>query len=274
MKLNELLERQNVAIYLAKRAGAIIKKGSANVKIDEKCSFADLVTESDKAVEKLVFEELLKKFPNDKFIGEESASNAEWTNEPTWVIDPIDGTTNFVHNFPFSCISIGFTFNREPYLGVVYNPHSDQLYTAIKNQGAQLITGDSQPISLKVRDCVSVDKALIVSELGSPRDEKKRECVFKNLEAIGWYCHGIRMLGSAALNICSVASGQMDAFFEFGPYIWDICAGYVILTEAGGFMCDTRGGKLDMLARRFICASSEKLAKEISDKLVVHLEFN
>lgn len=273
MELNELLERKSLAIDLAHRAGKIIKETSGNMKlVDKKCSFADLVTESDKAVEKMVFEEIGKKYPNDKFIGEESASDAQWTTDPTWIIDPIDGTTNFVHNFPFSCISIGFTFNREPCLGVVYNPHFDKLYTAIKGQGAKLSVGGGPPTKIHVRPCPSLNQALIVSELGSQRDEDKKECIFKNMESVGWACHGIRSLGSAALNICTVACGELDAFFEFGPYIWDICAGVVILREAGGHFCDTEGGPLDMQGRRFIAASSEKLALEIVPKLIVQLK--
>ena len=220
----------------------------------------------------MLFDELKKKFPNDRFIGEESANKEQWTNEPTWIIDPIDGTTNFVHTFPFSCVSIGLTVNKEPSLGVVYNPSLDRLYTAIKGQGAKLVEGKKESVVLCVRECPSLSEALVMSEFGSQRDDAKKDAVFRNLEAIGWQCHGIRSMGSAALNLCSVASGHADAYYEFGLHIWDMAAAALILTEAGGYVCDTKGGPLHLQNRRILGASSEKLANEISSTLPVHLD--
>lgn len=275
MDPEELLKRQSLAIELAHQAGKIICETSGNIKtIDTKCGFADLVTESDKAVEKLIFDEIKKQYPNDRFIGEESASDVQLTNDPTWIIDPIDGTTNFVHTFPQSCVSIGFAFGGEPCMGVIYNPHFDHLYTAIKGKGAKLTRANGQEtVPLRVRPCQSLREALILTESGSDRAEGKKECFFQNMMAIGWKSHGVRMLGSCALNICAVAAGQADAFFEFGPHIWDFCAGVVILTEAGGFCCDTKGGPFDLKSRRIIAACSESLAKEIAENLVIHYEY-
>jgi len=273
MELQGLLDRQAFAVDLARKAGKIILEASGKMKqVDQKESFADLVTEYDKGVEQMLFEELRKKYPNDRLIGEESASKAEWTREPTWIIDPIDGTTNFVHTFPFSCVSIGFTVNREPALAVVYNPSLDRLYTAIKGRGAKLFEGNKEGVVIRVRECPSLKEALIMTEFGSQRDEAKKEAVFKNLESIGWLCHGIRSMGSAALNLCSIASGHADAYYEFGLHIWDMAAAALILTEANGYVCDTRGGPLDLQNRRIIGACSEKLAKEVSGTLPVHLE--
>ncbi|UXI18490.1 adapter molecule Crk-like [Sarcoptes scabiei] len=275
MDLDQLLQRQSLAIKLARKAGQLIKETTGAITtIDNKCSFADLVTETDRTCEKMVFEEIKQHFPDDDFIGEESSSdNTSLTDRGTWIIDPVDGTTNFVHSFPFSCISIGFALDRQSVIGVVYNPHFDLLYTAIKGQGAKVISNEGAlEQKLSVRSCPSLSQALIVSELGSQRTEAKRECVFKNMETIGWQCHGIRMLGSCALNLCSVAAGQTDAFFEYGPYSWDVCAGSIIVTEAGGYLCDTDGSEFNLEARRFIAASSEKLAKEISSKIVVQYD--
>ena len=275
MELQELLNRQTYAVELARKAGEIIIEGSGKMKtIDQKESFADLVTEYDKAVEKMLFEELKKRFPKDRFIGEESASKEEWTDEPTWIIDPIDGTTNFVHTFPFSCVSIGFTVNRKSILAVVYNPSLDRLYTAIKGHGTKYTQGNNEPVQLHVRESASLQESLVMTEFGSQRDDQKKEAVFKNLESVGWQCHGVRQLGSAAMNLCAVASGHADAYYEFGLHIWDMCAAALILTEAGGHVCDTRGGSLDMQSRRLLGASSEKLAKELSAALLVHLELD
>lgn len=273
MDLCSLLERQKLAIDLARSASILINQTSGHIKsIDQKDSFADLVTETDKAVEKLIFEELKKQYPNDKFIGEESASKNEWTNDPTWIIDPIDGTTNFIHTFPFSCISIGFTVNKKPCIGVVYNPSLDHLYTGLLGHGAKLFKSNGEIIDLQVRPCASLNQALIMTEFGGQRDNAKKEAVFKNIEAVGWNCHGVRSMGSAALNICYVASGYSDAYYEFGIHIWDICAAVVILNEAKGYACDTQGGPLDMQRRRILVASSENIAKDLSKALPIHLE--
>lgn len=273
MELQSLLERKDFAVELAFKAGKVILEASGQMKkVNVKESFADLVTETDKGVEKMLFDELKKRYPNDRFIGEESANKEPWTVEPTWIIDPIDGTTNFVHTFPFSCVSIGLTVNKQSSVGVVYNPSLDRLYVAVKGQGAQMTEGKKEPVKLHVRDCPSLTEALVMSEFGSQRDDAKKEAVFRNLEAIGWKCHGVRSLGTAALNLCSVACGHADAYYEFGLHIWDMAAAALILTEAGGYVCDTKGGPLDMQSRRILAASSEKLANEMSETLLIHLE--
>lgn len=274
MDLDQLKNRLATAKTLAKHAGQIILDALGKTKtIELKESFADLVTETDKAVEAFLCNELKKAYPNDQFIGEESG-RASWTDQPTWIIDPVDGTTNFVHTFPYSCISIGFTVNKERHLAVVYNPNLNLLYTAIKGQGAKLVKGHQgeTELDLRVRPCESLSQALILCEFGSARDENRKEALFKNLEAISWQCHGTRMMGSAAMNICAVASGHADAYYEFGLHIWDMAAAALILTEAGGFVSDTRGGPLDMCKRNILAACSESLAKEIGAALKVHLE--
>lgn len=274
MDPNLLDERLQYAIELAYEAGKIIKENTGKMKsICEKETYADLVTEVDKSVEQFLFEKFKKKFPSDRFIGEESEQKAEWTNEPTWIIDPIDGTTNFVHTFPYSCVSIGFTVNKQPYIGVVYNPHFDHLYKAIKGVGAKLVKdGGKQEISLNVRECPSLSEALVVTELGSARDDEKKVAVFKNLESVCWNSHGVRALGSAAMNMTALASGQVDGYYEFGLHIWDIAASALIIEEANGFVCDTKGGPLDLQSRRILAASSEKLARELVAAMSVHLE--
>lgn len=110
------------------------------------------------------------------------------------------------------------------------------------------------------------------TEMGSDRSEEKRESVFKNLQAISWQCHGIRCLGSAAMNICAVASGHMNAFYEFGLHCWDMCAPVAILIEAGGYVCDTTGGDFDLLRRRLIASCSETIARELSQAMPSQLE--
>ncbi|KAG9509531.1 Inositol monophosphatase 1, partial [Fragariocoptes setiger] len=268
-----LEEFESFAIELAREAGKIINDASgvtSSKSIETKQSYADLVTETDKGVESFLFEELRKRFPSHKFIGEENVAEQEkreFTEEPTWIIDPVDGTLNFVHTLPFVAVCIGLAIKKECVVGVVYCPFLDHLYHARKGAGAFL-----NGTKLQVRPSASLKESLICTELGNDRDDKKRDAVFKNLQAIGWQCHGIRMMGSAALNICAVASGQVNLYYEWGLHCWDMAAALVILTEAGGCVFDPTGGKFDLFSRKILASSSEKLAVELSKALVVQLD--
>ncbi|RWS15967.1 inositol monophosphatase 1-like protein [Dinothrombium tinctorium] len=268
MNPQTLNECERVAINLALNAGQMMQTSSGKkLQIDEKISYADLVTETDKAIEVYVFEELRKHFPTHRFIGEETSEKAPLTDEPTWIVDPIDGTMNFVHTFPFVCISIALIYNKEPILGVVYSPFLDKLYTAKKGFGAYC-----NGVPLKVRECESLQKALLIFELGNARDEEKINSVFANFQKLAFKCSGMRSTGSAALNICAIANGYADGYYEFGLHCWDLAAGVIILTEAGGCAMDTEGGSLDLMSRRLLVACNESLAKTISKELVSHLK--
>lgn len=275
-------EWEEFAISMAMEAGQVMLSATSkgvNRETESKASVADLVTEADKGIEKLLFSRILHKYPHHRTIGEETTAAAaaesasasdkksEWTNAVTWIIDPIDGTMNFVHTFPLSCVSIGVTHNKHIVLGVVYNPWLDQLFTARRGNGAYL---NGKPIH--VSGCKDMSQALVIAELGGDRDEAKKDAVCRNVQAIMWKCHGLRSLGSAAMNTCSIACGSADAYFEFGLHAWDMCASALILEEAGGVACDTEGGPLNLLNRRFIAASSVELANQLSKLLPVHLQ--
>ncbi|CAG2117760.1 unnamed protein product [Medioppia subpectinata] len=269
MDAKELLRCERSAIRLAIEAGAMMTAASGrNKEIAEKDSFADLVTETDKAVEKFLFNELKRLFPDFRFIGEETSSRVGLTADPTWIIDPIDGTMNFVHTFPCTCVSIGLTVNKVPVVGVIYSPFLDKLYTARKGSGAYC---NGRPISVS-KNCNSLSEALLLCEFGNQRDDEKKNAVFRNLEAVGWLVHGVRCMGSAALNLCSVADGSADAYWEFGLHVWDMAAGAVIVTEAGGVVMDTKGGPVDIMNRRILGACCDKIGHELSAALPIHLD--
>lgn len=267
-------EWEEFAINMAIEAGQVMLSATSkgvNRQTESKASAADLVTETDKGIEKLLFSRILHKYPDHRTIGEETTSSSgvknNWTDAVTWIIDPIDGTMNFVHTFPLSCVSIGVTLNKEIVLGVVFNPWLDQLFTARRGNGAYL---NGKPIHVSA--CQKMDEALVIAELGGDRDEVKKDAVCQNVQAIMWKCHGLRSLGSAAMNTCSIACGSADAYFEFGLHAWDMCASALILTEAGGCVMDTEGGPLDLMNRRFIAASSVDLGNQLSQLLPVHLK--
>ncbi|KAJ8279531.1 hypothetical protein COCON_G00065970 [Conger conger] len=232
-----------------------------------KSSSVDLVTNTDQKVEQLIIAAVKEKFPTHSFIGEESVAGGEpciLTDNPTWIIDPVDGTTNFVHGFPFVAVSIGFAVNKELEIGVVYSCVEDKMYTGRKGKGAYC-NGEK----LEVSDRKDMKKSMIISELGSNRDPEIVSKIFSTMQKI--LCipvHGLRGSGTAATNMCLVASGAVEAFFEIGIHCWDIAAGAVIVTEAGGVLMDVNGGPFDLMSRRMVSANN----KTIADNIIKQIE--
>ncbi|KAI9569487.1 myo inositol monophosphatase [Boletus coccyginus] len=256
-------------VSLARTAGTLILEGSqaiqASSDVNEKKNSVDLVTQYDVAVENLVMGEIKKAYPAfklyvtflafanalymlDDSIGEESFSGGSHpviTDEPTFCVDPIDGTTNFVHGFPFCCISLGLIYQKRPVLGVVYNPFIEYLYTGIDGQGSYLTRGTGQPQKLPLaspKPLPSLSKAQIAVEWGSDRGTpviNDKVGSFLKLAGDGSIPGGrmvqsLRSMGSAALNFSMVAQGALDMYWEIGCWPWDVCAGIVIAQEAGG----------------------------------------
>ncbi|KAG8062681.1 hypothetical protein GUJ93_ZPchr0003g16518 [Zizania palustris] len=216
----------------------VIRKGFYQTKNVEHKGQVDLVTETDKACEDLIFNHLRKHYPDHKFIGEETSAalgaTADLTDDPTWIVDPLDGTTNFVHGFPFVCVSIGLTVRKIPTVGVVYNPIMNELFTAIRGKGALL---NGSPIKTSSQD--ELVKALLVTEVGTKRDKATLDDTTNRINKLLFKIRSIRMCGSLALNMCGVACGRLDLCYEIGfggP--WDVAAGAVILQEAGGHVFD------------------------------------
>lgn len=245
---------------IVNKAGEVIKKAFyENKKVELKAGFADLVTETDKAVEVLIFNHLKSKFKDHCYVGEESfEGNIQLTDAPTWVLDPIDGTTNFVHSYPCCAISLGLLVKKEIQYAIVFNPITTEKFTAQKDKGAFL---DGKKIHVSsVKD---MSQASAICEFGSDRNDDVLAKKLKTLSKIVKLVHGIRSLGSAALDLCYVACGRCDMYCEFGPHIWDFCAGALIVTEAGGVVTSTDGSPLDLLNRRILATSSKELASQI-----------
>ncbi|XP_038665084.1 inositol monophosphatase 1 [Scyliorhinus canicula] len=256
-----------VAVAVARQAGAVICDALRKEQIVQiKSSPADLVTETDQNVEKMIISTLKEKFPSHSFIGEESVADGApsiLTDNPTWIIDPIDGTTNFVHRFPFVAVSIGFSVNKQSEVGIVYSCVEDKMYTARRGHGA-FCNGKQ----LKASGQEDISKALIVTELGSNRTPEIMKTVLSNMEKlISIPSHGIRALGTAAVNMCTVATGGADAYYEMGIHCWDMAAAALIVTEAGGVVLDISGGPFDMMSRRVIAAGSRAIAERIAQEV-------
>jgi len=263
-----------LALTLAKEAAQMFLPAyHAPKTIVEKISSSDLVTETDQGIEKLLSARIKSTFPDHVFIGEETVSagaQCVYSDKPTWIIDPIDGTMNFVHRFPSTCIVIGFSVGKIMRFGVVYNPVLDKLYTGRQGYGAEC-----NGFSIKVSGETALNKALIITEMGGMRDPEIVKVITDNITALCAEpnaCHGLRMQGSAALNICSVAEGSSDAYYECGMHIWDLAAASIVLSEAGGVMCSPLDEVFDLCKRRVVAASSGKLADVIRSK-ISHVEY-
>jgi len=214
---------------LAKEAGAFIRK-EREIFDDTRIEYKgekDLVSYVDKETEKFLVSGLREILPEAGFITEEKTVKTEEKNFK-WVIDPLDGTTNFIHDLPIYSVSIGLLDGEESVLGVVYEINRDESFVAWKNGGAFLNGKRIHISSIK-----ELKKSLIAT--GFPYDlEDKTDAYFEIMKELVRYSHGLRRMGSAAVDMCYVASGRMEAYYEFNIQLWDIAAGVIILTEAGG----------------------------------------
>jgi len=235
------------AVEVAKKAGAEIKAAfydGTNQRSAEWKAVADLVTDVDRRVESEVFSSLREKYPTHAFIGEESAHTTEVVDPkvPTWCVDPIDGTTNFVHGYPQCCISIALFVDGTPAVGVIFNPVLDELFTAIRGKGAYL----NGTRKLHVSSSKGLKEAVISTNVGTMRDERGAAFITDNINRL---LHkkvlSMRMTGSSAMSLASVACGRLCAFYEWGIHIWDFAAGALLVTEAGGIVRDPSGKELD-----------------------------
>lgn len=208
--------------------------------IDTKDGHANFVTIYDKKIQTMLQKQLLEILPEATFVGEEEDIHASIQKGYAFIVDPIDGTTNFIKDYHASCVSIGLTFDGQPYMGVVYNPYLHEMYTAIKGHGAQL---NGKPIHVS-------DKPLsqgIVLFGTSPYYEELHEKAFSMAYHYFKQAMDLRRSGSAALDLCSIAAGRAELFFELRLSPWDYAAAALICQEAGGIVttCDETPITLD-----------------------------
>lgn len=263
----ETLDRYlSVAVEAAKEAGEIIKGAISGQKAVSNKGKVDLVTETDKECEELIFKRLSEAFPSHQLIGEETAALngtiSPITDDPTWIVDPLDGTTNFVHGVPYVSVSIGLTVRRIPVVGVIYDPISGELFTAVKGGGAFL-----NGRRIKASDEQDLGKALIATEIGINREKEFVEARMKGMGDLLYKVQSLRIGGSTALVLCGVALGRLDGFYflEFGGP-WDVAAGAVIVEEAGGEVFDPSGEVFDLMSHR-VAASNGHLKKSLVEAL-------
>jgi myo-inositol-1(or 4)-monophosphatase len=231
----------NIMVKAARRASQIINRAAQDIEhlgISSKQYKNDFVTEVDRAAEAAIIEILRQAYPDYGILAEESGLSdaSESGKDYQWVIDPLDGTTNFIHGFPQYAVSIALTYKGQPNQAVVYDVVRNELFTASKGGGAYL-----NERRIRVSRCDRMERALLGT--GFP---------FRNFEHVDAYLAifkdlakrtaGIRRAGSAALDLAYVACGRFDGFWEFGVFPWDIAAGCLLIAEAGGLVSDLAGG--------------------------------
>jgi myo-inositol-1(or 4)-monophosphatase len=251
----------NVMTAAALKAGRGLKRDFGeveNLQVSIKGP-GDFVSAADKQSEKTLFEELSKARPGYSFVLEESGAIEGTDKSHTWYIDPLDGTTNFLHGLPIFAISIGLAREGQIVAALVYNPASDDIFVAEKGQGAYLNNR-----RLRVAARRNMADALI--GCGAPHIGKLKEHPrFKaEFAAVMAKVVNVRRLGAAALDLCYVASGRYDGFWERGLQSWDMAAGILIIKEAGGFVTDA-DGEADMLTKGSICAGNDFIHQNLLD---------
>lgn len=211
----------------------------------------DLVTDADLEAEKQILSIINKEFPEDEIMAEESSGGQELPEGRIWLIDPIDGTTNFAHGFPVYCVSIALWENKEPKVGLVLEVASDEWFTAIKGQGAFL---NGRPIS--VSSIENAHGSLIGT--GFPyNDLSLMDNYLSFFRTLMHQTHGVRRAGAAAYDLCCVASGRLDGFYEYSLNPWDVGAGALIIAEAGGQISDWQGGDNWLFGKRIIAGNPD-----------------
>lgn len=241
---------------IAQEAGQVIKEGfGKNISVEFKTNEANLVTEIDKKSEKLIKDFISKEYPGHGILAEESGTT-KGTSEYLWVIDPLDGTTNFAHGLPIFSVSIGVQKNGETVCGVVYDVMRDAMYASELKSGAYV--GDKK---LKVSLNDNLKRSVLVT--GFPYDISDNPS--NAIERFGAFLRNsraVRRLGSAAIDLCYVASGVFDGYWEVSLSPWDMCAGKLIVEEAGGTVTNFNNEKMDIFSKQ-ILATNGNIQKDM-----------
>lgn len=227
---------ESVARRAILEAGALITDNIGRVAVSSisRKGISDYVTEVDKQAERVILDIVLEHFPDHHIMAEES-DNEGLQSGYTWVIDPVDGTTNFIHGFPFVAVSIAVCLDKKPVVGLVYDPLRNELFSAKEGGGAWL-----NGARLHVRSNIGVDESLIAT--GFPfRTRDYIDAYLGAFKSIFLQVGGIRRAGSAALDLAYLGAGRVDGFWEIGLKAWDIAAGALIIKEAGGVVSDFWG---------------------------------
>jgi myo-inositol-1(or 4)-monophosphatase len=242
-----MLEYLDAAKEAAHRAAVVLEEWRQKFQVREKARF-DLVTDADLASQRAIQAYLAGRFPEHGFLGEEDLTSKKETpgglrrsarqDVPTWIVDPIDGTTNYVHDCPLYCISIGLQVGSELVVGAVYDPCRKEMFAAARGQGASL---NDRP--MRTSSAQSLEQSLLAT--GFPPDLRGHEKTLDWWRFFSFKARSLRRTGSTALNMAYVAAGRFDGYFAFDNHVWDVAAATVLVREAGGMVTNVDGTVYD-----------------------------
>ncbi len=238
--MTDLIPFLNAAKESALRAADVLESWRHKFQVREK-GRADLVTDADLASQQTIQAHLASLFPEHAFLGEEEGASKTRPGPdapPTWIVDPIDGTTNYVHDFPFYCISIGLQIAGELVVGVVYDPPRQEMFAAAQGHGAWL-----NERRLQTSPVAALGQALLST--GFPPDIRGAERALEWWHYFSFHAQSLRRTGSTALNMAYVAAGRFDGFWAFDNHVWDVAGAAVLVREAGGTVTNIDGGAYD-----------------------------
>jgi myo-inositol-1(or 4)-monophosphatase len=241
----------NDVIQIAKEAGQIARDGfRKNMVVETKGSLTNIVTEYDKKSEELIINFIRKKYPSHSIVAEESGEH-EKSSEYTWIVDPIDGTTNFAHGLPIFSVSIGIQKDNEIVYGVIYDVMRDALYSCEKGSGAFC---NGRKLSVSTND--DLRKSVLVT--GFPYDiSENPEHAIEHFISFLKEARAVRRLGSAAIDLCYVAEGVFDGFWEVSLNAWDMAAGVLLVNEAGGVVTDFLENKINIYGKKLLASNGK-----------------
>jgi myo-inositol-1(or 4)-monophosphatase len=250
-------------VQAARAAGQVLLDWQSRFSVREK-GRNDLVTEADLAAQETIRGILLKAFPDHDFLGEEEAADRKEKGLPTparcspyrWIVDPLDGTANYVHGLPAYAVSIALEHNRDLICGCVLDPSSNECYTAIAGGGAAL---NGKPI--RVSGCRTLVGAMVA--VSFPPNVPRGSIEITRFVEVLHAAQSVRRLGSAALNLCYIGAGRLDSYWATSVSSWDVAAGVLVVREAGGIVTDIRGAPLEIDRPEMVAASSPALHAEV-----------
>ncbi len=240
----------DIALQAARAAGAIqLRNQGTNLEIDSKSNESDLVTRTDKECEAEIRRIILTQYPDHAFLGEEGGTSG--SSRYRWIVDPLDGTVNYAHGFPFFCASVALEIDAQAVVGVVYDPNRFETFTATKGSGALM---NGQPIRVTTVPTLEGGRTMLAT--GFPYDKSEALRMLEALTRFMDYGLPIRRPGAAALDLCYVACGRLDGFYESKLQAWDCAAANLIIQEAGGSVTNFRGEPYQYEAEKKLIASN------------------
>lgn len=242
---------QKAVEYIARSAGKLMLEAKKDgMGIRKKDGVGNFVTDCDEAIQAFLQRELAEVLPQAAFVGEEAGGKPYRPDGCCWIVDPIDGTTNFIRSMGYSAVSIGLIQDGKPELGVVYNPFSGEMYSAKSDEGATLNGNPIHVSERRLRDAI-----VTFGATNYQKDVTDR--MFRTLRGLFDHCEDLRQFGAASLDICRVAAGRLEAFLELRLYPWDYAAGMCILIEAGGRITTAEGEPLPFDGETSILAAND-----------------